>query len=265
MLHQKVHYLLIAIGVNTTKLSRMLIRLNSDQVIRLERSYAHAYGLGNPYATKGDYNIYKLRDDIRAKTHKAIAAALIGFLQKKNPLPEQVTKEKAAKKSATKAWSSSDRELSKKRLSDNNLWPSRYRSPKASFDGLIRNRIQGWGEWVLANYQFLHNKSNPATSNLRIQFNWPEKKDLPKSLNDKKRYGDFALFLDVGNQFDQILIELRRMAQSASYSKGTNVAGYIKKLRQVEEVFSKTKGKTADTMLEGIKDRIRKVEQGDYQ
>jgi hypothetical protein len=265
MLHQSVRQLVLGLtigGGTALELASLLKR--TKNIAGLERAYAHHYGQSNPYDTKDDVNPYQLRDDIRARTHATIAHPVISYLQRRNRLPKPVSKAEAAKQKAEADWSTAARELARQRLAKPAVWPGKYRSAKASFDRLLQNRIKGWGEWILANYFYLKAPDNIATAKLGISFSWPSTSRLPTSVDDRQRYGDLEFFSDVATQFDNALVALKKLQQAAFYARGgAQKVTLIDKLRQWQQLFSVTQGTTANTMRQGITERLNEVLRGE--
>jgi hypothetical protein len=256
MLFQVVHDLVSQLpkGGVFKKIDKAIRGARSVRI--LERQYAHNYGKSNPYDTKDDVNPYQLRDEILDKVDSSVSGNLIKYMQSKYPLPKKVLRGKAERKRAEQAWSKQGREVSKQRLADSSKWPAQYQ--------LEANKIQGWGEWVLTNYFYLRQSKNAATFLLRIQFKWPKPQEIPRSINDKSKHGDLALFADLVRQFDQASIRLNKLAQAAYYAQlkrkpaaGRLASATIKLLKQWKKVFTATKGTTASNLIAGIEIRLQ--------
>ena len=134
---------------------------------------------------------------------------------------------------------------------DPKTWPSSLRHP-----GLV-SRIQGWGLWLLDNYQYIMTAKEPRQ--VGIRFTPPT-----KGTDAIKAISDFSLLIN------QAHLRLIKTCEKGPYGVflplptqqwlSTEPKGCWQLLQKWKAIFTATKGKAAENMRKRIDQDIRKMD-----
>ena len=220
---------------------------------------------------------YSLRNDILewGKKHSSTQAnILIDIIQRKNPIPQQISYEQGQHLTVEKRWPERFREISRQRLVNIKLWPKKlpnklmvYKRVEVKLVQKMYNELCQWGTWVIDNFQVLMTSQYVNKINLRIEY----PSSYPKSINDSAT-GDLELFESVRAQMNSIFREVIKR-----FDPGVSDIFYQKKHQKVKIKLLKRKivflkdlysffkeadqGETGRNMKENLGELIKELEE----
>lgn len=143
--------------LNEIKIASILAGLTRPEVTKVERAY------GQPDEARGEWNPYKLREDVAARLPNGVQIAR--WIEEHSELKPKATEaeakkalEREIKEKAAGLWPDNERKETLRKLQNPAEWPKRVsgRQGDIVLDDRTSQQIAIWGPWVVNHFDFLY-------------------------------------------------------------------------------------------------------------